>query len=1125
MLYHVLYQRKNRHIMTDIPPPTFDPRQAKIYEQLVRLGSAPASYFADTCRLFQGLAPLESTGHIAGHLLRELKGSVKDVLYPDEKDDQKKKKKEAKAKGENANKKDGDRQAIVTIAERYGLPADHEIIELWPNLKLDRLAHRGVLGSARQLAEVQQAWEELQLVLSVLLDSLDGAYTSIYERLDRLIATENPTGNDLAELLGKIPNNVHTLSYFFERVQGRGWFDLLRSSPLFDAPPAGVFWPQAQYLQRVAPDYPEEVAAAFEKVLGTWNYLTHHRAHESISSFPPAAAGRILKISATAIMTVKGHDTYLAQDIAKRAAHIGKEQIEAALDVFATLLALHPEAEEPKGGYLGSRELVSPLEYHTYSDIIAKPLHAMIEAAPHATFERLLGVLDQALAAVFGTTKPDDTSKGWLPAIEPHEQNTYHYQSLPRLAEGVRDAAEATVKLDPATLPDVVAKLDALDWQVLDRLALHLLATFGDASDPVVQERALNEDDFFSYDERHEYGALLRRVYPTLAEEQKASVLAWIHGGPRDVREHWTDDDREYMRKSWAHLRLSWLRDHLGESDLERLRELDREFGGEAEESAEFSGYMSGMFSGPTSPKTEDELRTASIPDLVDDLKTWKPSGERAFAHFPPTREGLARTLQPIVKARAPEFSAASDAFIGLDATYVRAIVAGLEDAAKENVVLDWPAVLRLCAWAVAQEREIPGRDRKGFDDDPDWGWARAAIARLLRAGLRAKDDAKIPHALRDAVWSVLKPITDDPDPDESRDTDERDPYSTAINSTRGVAMETLVTYAGWVRGAFKRPSQGVAPFADLPEIEDVLNRHLDRAIDSSRAIRAVYGESLFFLHILFPAWVETHLDALFPADSPDLADAVLHAYLAWGQYTSQELNTFLTPQFARAIAALPAPTEDEDKVPAYVGHVGARVVSMFLHGEADLSDDGLVAQFFARADEKNRAHIISLVPSFFRDFDDGDLAGVRARAIEFWEWRMATSTDTDLRGFGGWMESGDFDDAWRLAQLEAVLRRTGTVDMDYRIVERLGLLSSDFPAETLRCVRLIIRAGMDMMKVHTLTYRGDVQRIIRAALTSGDDGLKKDATAFANELVARGFNQFRAVLDPDYEAPPEETE
>ena len=50
--------------------------------------------------------------------------------------------------------------------------------------------------------------------------------------------------------------------------------------------------------------------------------------------------------------------------------------------------------------------------------------------------------------------------------------------------------------------------------------------------------------------------------------------------------------------------------------------------------------------------------------------------------------------------------------------------------------------------------------------------------------------------------------------------------------------------------------------------------------------------------------------------------------------------------------------------------------------------------------------------------------------------------------------------------------------------------------------------------------YRHDLHRIIRAGLISNDIALQKDATAFANELVARGFNQFREVLDRDYRLP-----
>lgn len=1125
MLYHVLYHYKSHQDMAEIPPVTFDPRQARIHEQLTRLGPVPASHFADAVRMFRGLVPLESAGAVAAHLLRELKGSVKDVLYPDEKKDQKKKKKEAakaaKQAGQAApeDKKDGDRSAIVTIAERYGLPADHEVIELWSNLRLDKLAHRGGLGSAPQLTDVRPAWDELQLVLSILLDALDSAYTVIYQRIDGLVSIENPTEDDLNELLQKIPNNANTLGYFFGKVTGRGWFDRLRASRVFDHPPPGGYWPQAQYLQRVAAEYPDEVAPLLEKAAATWSYFTQHHILEALPSLAPAAAGRIVRVIARSVMTATGHDTYLAHDLAKRTAKIGLAEPDAALDVFATLLALKPEAEEPRGGYFGARELKSPLEYHTYGDIVGKPLHALIEAAPRKTFDMLVRVLDAALASVYTKTKPDDTSKGWMPAVEPHDQNDYHFDPLPRLAEALRDAAEAVISADPAALGSVSDELHARGWQSLSRLRLHLLAKFGDPADPSMQATALDEQQFFDYDVRHEYGALLKRVFPALPAPDQARLIAWMKEGPRrDVPETLDPEDREYLRKSWAHLRLSWVREHLADGDLAYLRELDGEFG-VAEESAEFSGYMSGPFWGPTSPKNDDELKALSVPELVEYLRNWQPSGEHQFARFSPTREGLARQLQPIVKSRAAEFAAAADAFIGLDATYVRAILAGFEDAVKENVVLDWEATLRLSGWAVAQPRAIPDRDAKGFSSDPHWGWARAAIARLLRSGFSARDAAAVPMVLREQVWVVLEPITDDPNPEPDEEQDDRDPFSTAINSTRGVAMEAVMGYALWARQGVWVPD-GVAGFDDMPEVERVITRHIDPAVDPSRAIRSIYGQFLFHLFRMNREWVEANYEKLFPGDRADLADAVLHTYLAWGRWMTEEMNRALLPQFERAIANLPAPAEDEQKTPAYVHHVGQRVLAMYMHGEMDLGADSLVERFFAKADEKTRAHLISNVPGFLNQAKDDEKTAMRERAVAFWQWRLATSTDSDIRGFGGWMESNEFDRAWRLEQLEAVLQRVGNVDMDFQIAGVLGRFAATFPTETLRCARLLVGNGMNPMKVHALMYRHDLHRIIRAGLTSPDAALQKDATAFANELVARGFNQFRDVLDPNYTPP-----
>lgn len=91
---------------------------------------------------------------------------------------------------------------------------------------------------------------------------------------------------------------------------------------------------------------------------------------------------------------------------------------------------------------------------------------------------------------------------------------------------------------------------------------------------------------------------------------------------------------------------------------------------------------------------------------------------------------------------------------------------------------------------------------------------------------------------------------------------------------------------------------------------------------------------------------------------------------------------------------------------------------------------------------------------------------------------------------------------------------------MDFQIAGVLGRFAAAFPAETLPCARLLVGNGLNPMKVHALMYRHDLHRIIHAGLTSTDEVVRKDATAFANELVARGFSQFRDVLDANYALP-----
>src|SRR5713101_5311940 len=160
-----------------------------------------------------------------------------------------------------------------------------------------------------------------------------------------------------------------------------------------------------------------------------------------------------------------------------------------------------------------------------------------------------------------------------------------------------------------------------------------------------------------------------------------------------------------------------------------------------------------------------------------------------------------------MVASDSRRFASRAEQFQELDPTYVRALLSGFCDAAKQKRSFSWQPILELCCWVMEQPREIPGRKSRYAGLDPGWVWTRKTIASLLSGGF----DAEIPFELRSSAWNVLKLITDDPNPtpeDEARHGGSNmDPATLSINTTRGEAMHAVVRYALWVRRHLeKRP-------------------------------------------------------------------------------------------------------------------------------------------------------------------------------------------------------------------------------------------------------------------------------------------------------------------------------
>jgi hypothetical protein len=164
--------------------------------------------------------------------------------------------------------------------------------------RLHRVAHRDKLNEPRPvtptfLAEVSAVIE----LFDAILESFEARYSTVYERLDALVARPEP-GPDGIRLLGEaIPNTPRTVSYFFERLTQVGWLEPLQRAGFFRPPPPEFdpargtigypHWAAADYLARVAAARPSDVRRVLEGAAETENV----RAQADDCGDAPVAAG------------------------------------------------------------------------------------------------------------------------------------------------------------------------------------------------------------------------------------------------------------------------------------------------------------------------------------------------------------------------------------------------------------------------------------------------------------------------------------------------------------------------------------------------------------------------------------------------------------------------------------------------------------------------------------------------------------------------------------------------------------------------------------------------------------------------------------------------------------------
>ncbi len=1120
-------------------PPRLDELQERIHRRLLLIGPGPAAFFHDACLLMERRIPLASASHVVGHLLREVESAIRAVL---------------RGIGEPARQdrapQSNHKREIQKVLTALDISESDPVAKAWLRLgertdeyALHRLAHRDSLASPRPISDEFRAfWAETLTLLDVVLDRFEARYLAVMPTLSALLGRQKPTREDARTLKNNVPNNIATLGYFFDKLDNPAWSEPLRQEGFFGRPPEPMVnddeqtvsfppWPVARYLRRMASRQPALVASIALDIPPTDNMSVHVDLLETALALPADLAIRFVPHLKHGI-ECRYHGLLFTHKLGKLLLHLttAPHNHTATLDVARTAFAVLPENDESGNAGRHSRRPSSSrtrIDSHEYEGIVGETTKELTSRCGLPALQLFCDLLEEAVSletSRVGDKVREDWSYRWCQDVE-HCSGDHDVRCV--LVAAVRNSAECLIGNRQVTIHDLVRLLEARRWKVFDRIGLHLLSSFPE--DRLTTERLLKSDSFDDRTLRREYNGLMATSFGRLRREEQATILGWIELGP-DLQEYGDGSERVFGQRPSEQEALEYA-DHWRLKHLHPIRDsLPPEWRGGYDALIERFGVpqlypsVSTFSWGWKSPVEAEQIRSMDITEIVSFLKTWSPAPDD---HFGPSGEGLVNAVQQAVAANPARFATAAGDFAELNPAYVSALLSGLRDATKTNWQPEWwSPVLCLCQRIVAQPRETPMLDEEDEERHRPSRWLRQSVASLISRGLE-QTEAQIPVDLRQDVWEILLPLTSDPDPSlqsEACDAEGNvDPMTRSLNTVRGEAMHAVIKYALWVRrdadrcGRTRRPS-----FICMTEARDVLDQHLDLKVDPSPAMRSVYGLWFPSLCALDETWAVSHVEAIFPSDpaQTNLWEAAWQPYIVFCRPYTGVLQ-LLGKQYELAIRGI------EREIPYEVaGNADHREQLaehlMILYGRGVLTldeQDDLLKLFFSTVPLEVRRHALGFVGRSLQEQNGQVSVAVIERFQLLWDRRvqvLRSSVDqkerSELTAFGWWFACGKFDQRWALDRLQESLELSGSAEPDHLVAERLAAIVAGFAKDVVTCLSMLVDGDKNGWGISS--WREHATAILKSALDSADEDARKESRNIINRLCARGFHEFRGLLD-----------
>jgi hypothetical protein len=979
-------------------------------------------------------------------------------------------------------------------------------------------------------------------------------FSTASDELDAILANANSSGEvpspeqlgKTVLLLSRSANSFH----FFETLENHYWIRPLCEKGSFKDPPQTLYdksrgvtkfppWPQSRYLARMASVAPHDVAEVVTNMPATDNISVREDVLRAALAMPVDSSLKLVDMAMTWAKEELLGDT-VARKIGRLASRLATGgNMDEALRLTRSILNLQSKLRqrgvaEESADFDSSEEPSARFGTWEYKQILKDTIPHMVDATGLDTIEMLCDLLEGGLYVKESRRVRErclDLSSMWRPAIEDHPQNLRDTK-MDALIASLRDSAEQVCSRDPDAIDAVVRLLEKRQWPLFQRISLNLLCRFAQEVPSLVEERITDENLFDNHYVLHEYHHLCRAGFEYISLKAKERVLGWIEKGldNEEVAKAIRSGGKEPTEQLICEIVDEWRLDKLAPMKGQLTGEWAEYYANLVDRMGEpqhpnFSFWFESKM-GSDSPLTSQEMSTMPMTQILTFMRTWQPSTANLLA---PSVRGLGHVLAQRVLLYPKAYAALADEFIDMVPTYVRSLLSGLKNAIGRGMQFDWKPVLTLCEWASQQPSVASGMPGTLETESREWGWTRDQIVDLLSMAMRSGRNT-IPFELRTIVWSIIEPLTDDPDPPvdlDSADSDERnDPAMDSWNTTRGSAIHAVILYGRWVRENIEnvclmedRKNQG---FAIMPEVRSVLEAHLDIERDASPAIRSVFGQWLDPLVWLDKEWVSSKLGAIFPAagQHDSLWRAAWDGYIMFNRY-SREVFEMMCNEYRRAIASLAQVRDDYQLSDADRKLAEHLMTGYWLGDEALEFENSLVRQFFDKAPPELRQRALHLAGWWLYNHPGILPQNVVTRLTGLWEWRRHVIQQSDETGtltgeaaqFGLWFASGRLDKQWAKQQLLFAVELCDRLDSEYRVVQRLVTLASQFPLDVADCFVALVANNANPQRVYH--FHEEAFKALSIVIESGNTEAVKKAIEVANLFGEMGFRDFKVFVSP----------